>query len=174
MRHVPSHVFPWPSSLFHGHGHPRVPRPCREVLGHRPDRRLSCSTGGVGVRGVVGAWPIRSPCLVLAVETPQQNNTLCFPSSFHLRISKHFADIKRTLPARSAAGERGCSRGESQLSRSFCFLPWRGNGLTCTTSHGILSSAGLSGALSFLSCISETETGSCPCFLTISNKLSPL
>lgn len=117
-----AHVFPGPSSLFHGRRHPRVPRACTKIPGHQSEGRLSHSAGCIRVCRVVGAWPVRFPCLVLAIETPRQNNTLCVPSSFHLRISKHFADIKRTLPAHSAAGEHDCSRGSSQLSRDRLLL----------------------------------------------------
>ena len=102
-----------------------IPRPRIKAPGPRSGSRLSCSAGRAHVCGVVGAWPVQFPCLALAVETPRQNNTLCFPGCVHLRISKHFADIKRTLPAHSAAGEHGCSRGESLLEQrgAFAFSP---------------------------------------------------
>lgn len=98
MRHMPSYVFPWPSSLFHGHRHPGVPRPCTKILGHQSFwLRLSCSAGCVYVCGVARAWPVQFACLVIVVETPHQNNALLLSSEDFKALCRHQTHLTRPL-----------------------------------------------------------------------------
>lgn len=173
MRHVASHVFPWPSSLFHEHRHPRVPRPSTKILGHQSESRLSCRAGYVDVCSVAGAWPVQFAFLVLVVETPRQNNALVLSSEDFKALCRH--QTHPTSPLRSWwAGllKRIISAKQRQ---AFAFSHGKGwLELQPMASWALQDFLVGKSFLVSLYCLSEIETGSCPCFLTILKKLNPL
>lgn len=168
-----SHVFPCPSSLFHGHRHPRFPRPCIKILEHQWESRLSCSTGRIHVCGVARAWTVQFACLVLVVETPCQNNALLLSSEDFKALCRHQTHLTSPL----------CSWWAWLLKRiiakqrqAFAFSPGEAKGWLNYIPQHLEPCRNFwwgKASLGSLSCLSETETGSCPCFLTTINKVSP-